>query len=153
MFLSPFSLFDSIFEWPNRPKAQLTVLAIANTMDLPERLLANRVASRMGLTRLTFQPYKVKQLQSIITSRLQDLVSFEPEAVEFIARKVSAASGDARRALDIARRAAELAEKSNVSMYVPPFPSRSANELDWCTLYLGLRQRQAEPDDSPPNQR
>ena len=35
---------------------------------------------------------------------------FEPEAVEFIARKVSAASGDARRALDIARRAAELAE-------------------------------------------
>jgi origin recognition complex subunit 1 len=42
--------------------------------------------------------------------RLEDLVSFEPEAVEFIARKVSAASGDARRALDISRRAAELAE-------------------------------------------
>ena len=59
----------SIFEWPNRPKAQLTVLAIANTMDLPERLLINRVASRMGLTRLTFQPYKVKQLQSIISAR------------------------------------------------------------------------------------
>lgn len=39
------------------------------------------------------------------------MVSFEPEAIEFIARKVSAASGDARRALDIARRAAELAEK------------------------------------------
>ena len=38
-------------------------------------------------------------------------MSFEPEAVEFIARKVSAASGDARRALDISRRAAELAEK------------------------------------------
>merc|ERR1712071_324222 len=101
----------NIFEWPNRPKAQLTVVAIANTMDLPERLLINRVASRMGLTRLTFQPYKVKQLQTIISSRLEDLVSFEPEAVEFIARKVSAASGDARRALDIARRAAELAEK------------------------------------------
>ena len=59
----------SIFEWPTRPKAQLTVLAIANTMDLPERLLMNRVASRMGLTRLTFQPYKVKQLQTIISSR------------------------------------------------------------------------------------
>jgi len=105
----------NIFEWPNRPKAQLTVLAIANTMDLPERLLINRVASRMGLTRLTFQPYKVKQLQSIISSRLEDMVSFEPEAVEFIARKVSAASGDARRALDIARRAAELAEKPDRS--------------------------------------
>lgn len=59
----------SIFEWPNRPKAQLTVLAIANTMDLPERMLINKVASRMGLTRLIFQPYKVKQLQTIISSR------------------------------------------------------------------------------------
>lgn len=67
----------------------------------------------MGLTRLTFQPYKVKQLQTIISSRLEGVVSFEPEAVEFIARKVSAASGDARRALDIARRAAELAETKN----------------------------------------
>lgn len=63
------SALCSIFEWPNRPKAQLTVLAIANTMDLPERLLMNRVSSRMGLTRLTFQPYKVKQLQTIISSR------------------------------------------------------------------------------------
>lgn len=44
---------------------------------------------------------------------MEGLVSFEPEAVEFIARKVSAASGDARRALDISRRAAELAEKGD----------------------------------------
>ena len=64
-----FLLYLSIFEWPNRPKAQLTVLAIANTMDLPERMLMNKVASRMGLTRLIFQPYKVKQLQTIISSR------------------------------------------------------------------------------------
>lgn len=49
--------------------------------------------------------------------RLENLVYFEPEAVEFIARKVSAASGDARRALDISRRAAELAEKGSHNMY------------------------------------
>jgi origin recognition complex subunit 1 len=48
---------------------------------------------------------------TVFLDRLENLVSFEPEAVEFIARKVSAASGDARRALDISRRAAELAEK------------------------------------------
>lgn len=119
----------NIFEWPNRPKAQLTVLAIANTMDLPERLLMNRVSSRMGLTRLTFQPYKVKQLQTIISSRLENLVYFEPEAVEFIARKVSAASGDARRALDISRRAAELAEKGshNISSPTKSPPKRGAH--------------------------
>ncbi len=46
---------------------------------------------------------------------------FEPEAVEFIARKVSAASGDARRALDISRRAAELAEKGGHTKCVVVF--------------------------------
>ncbi len=38
--------------------------------------------------------------------------AFLPEAIEFCARKVAAVSGDARRALDICRRAAESAQVS-----------------------------------------
>lgn len=38
----------NFFDWPNRPLSKLIVVAIANTMDLPERLLKNKVASRMG---------------------------------------------------------------------------------------------------------
>lgn len=37
----------NIFDWPTRPHAKLIVLAIANTMDLPERIMLNRVASRL----------------------------------------------------------------------------------------------------------
>ena len=37
----------SIFDWPTRRHARLTVLAVANTMDLPERLMMNRVSSRL----------------------------------------------------------------------------------------------------------
>ncbi len=37
----------NIFDWPTRRSAKLTVLAIANTMDLPERIMMNRVASRL----------------------------------------------------------------------------------------------------------
>ena len=37
----------NIFDWPTRPHAKLIVLAIANTMDLPERIMMNRVASRL----------------------------------------------------------------------------------------------------------
>ena len=59
----------NIFDWPSRQQAKLTVLAIANTMDLPERVLMNRVSSRLGLTRLIFQPYTFKQLQEIVVSR------------------------------------------------------------------------------------
>ena len=37
----------NIFDWPTRPGACVTVLAVANTMDLPERVMMNRVASRL----------------------------------------------------------------------------------------------------------
>ena len=42
----------NIFDWPTRPQAKLIVLAIANTMDLPERIMMNRVQSR--LVRINF---------------------------------------------------------------------------------------------------
>lgn len=37
----------NLFEWPSRPGSRLVVLTIANTMDLPERLMSNRVSSRL----------------------------------------------------------------------------------------------------------
>lgn len=53
----------------------------------------------------------------IIQSRLEgvpgDIV--DPDAVQFASRKVAAVSGDARRALDICRRAVEIAETETLS--------------------------------------
>ncbi|XP_064626056.1 origin recognition complex subunit 1-like isoform X2 [Lineus longissimus] len=100
----------NLFDWPTRPHAKLVVLAIANTMDLPERVMMNRVSSRLGLTRMTFQPYTHKQLQTIVLSRIRDLKAFDEDAIQLVARKVAAVSGDARRALDICRRATEITE-------------------------------------------
>lgn len=103
----------NLFDWPNRANSKLVVLAIANTMDLPERMLMNRVASRLGLTRMTFQPYTHKELLEIINSRVVETEAFAPEAVMLAARKVAAASGDARRALDMCRLALDIAEKDS----------------------------------------
>ncbi|XP_048458056.1 origin recognition complex subunit 1 [Rhincodon typus] len=103
----------NLFDWPARKQAKLVVVAVANTMDLPERIMMNRVASRLGLTRMSFQPYTYKQLQQIISSRLNQLKAFEDDAIQLVARKVAALSGDARRALDICRRAAEICEYSD----------------------------------------
>ena len=36
-----------LFDWPSRPGCPLIVLAIANTMDLPERAMLGRVSSRL----------------------------------------------------------------------------------------------------------
>lgn len=102
----------NFFNWPGLRHSRLIVLAVANTMDLPERTLSNKISSRLGLTRITFPGYNHEQLMRIVQSRLEgvpgDIV--DGDAVQFAARKVAAVSGDARRALDICRRAVELAE-------------------------------------------
>uniref|UniRef100_A0A182JVZ4 Origin recognition complex subunit 1 n=1 Tax=Anopheles christyi TaxID=43041 RepID=A0A182JVZ4_9DIPT len=100
----------NLLNWPTMPTAQLVVVTIANTMDLPERLLMGKISSRLGLTRLTFQPYNFRQLQEIVMARLAGMSAFNSDAVQLVARKVAAVSGDARRALDICRRATELAD-------------------------------------------
>ncbi|KAJ2308584.1 Origin recognition complex, subunit 1 [Coemansia sp. RSA 2706] len=104
------SIMYNFFDWPHRPHARLIVVAIANTMDLPERMLHHKVSSRLGLTRINFQPYAHQQLMAIVQSRLNGCLAFDADAVELCARKISAVSGDARRALDVCRRAVELVE-------------------------------------------
>lgn len=37
----------NLFDWPSQRHARLVVLAVANTMDLPERIMMKRVASRI----------------------------------------------------------------------------------------------------------
>ncbi|XP_021516290.1 origin recognition complex subunit 1 isoform X2 [Meriones unguiculatus] len=103
----------NLFDWPTHKGAQLVVLTIANTMDLPERIMMNRVSSRLGLTRMSFQPYSHSQLKQILVSRLEHLKAFEDDAIQLVARKVAALSGDARRCLDICRRATEICELSH----------------------------------------
>lgn len=76
----------NLLDWPTKSTAQLIVVTIANTMDLPERVLMGRVTSRLGLTRLTFQPYNYKQLQEIVMSRLKNFDGFRSEAVQLVAR-------------------------------------------------------------------
>ncbi|KAL0033288.1 hypothetical protein WJX77_001908 [Trebouxia sp. C0004] len=99
----------NLFEWPMRKGSRLAVIGVANTMDLPERLLP-RIASRLGSRRVVFQPYTRQQLETIAKTRLEGLDVFESRAIEYAARKVAAVSGDVRRCLELLRRAAEITE-------------------------------------------
>lgn len=108
----------NFFNWPTYSNSKLIVLAVANTMDLPERVLSNKISSRLGLRRIQFIGYTFEQLGSIIKHRLDMLtkqnkrqVIVNSDAIGFASRKVASVSGDARRALTICRRAVEIAEK------------------------------------------
>jgi len=42
------SVMYNFFNWPGLRYSRLIVLAVANTMDLPERTLSNKISSRLG---------------------------------------------------------------------------------------------------------
>ena len=68
----------------------------------------------------------------IIQSRLQGVSGgiVESDAVQFASRKVAAVSGDARRALDICRRAVEIAESESLcTSSTPGTPSKGGNGI------------------------
>ncbi|KAI0787282.1 P-loop containing nucleoside triphosphate hydrolase protein [Fomes fomentarius] len=109
----------NFFNWPTLAGSKIVVLAVANTMDLPERVMTGRVRSRLGMVRINFQPYTTPQLEQIVKARLAaskiglpspsdvpDVIG--ADAIKFASMKVSSISGDARRVLDICRRTVEL---------------------------------------------
>ncbi|GMI31489.1 hypothetical protein TeGR_g10283, partial [Tetraparma gracilis] len=117
----------NLFDWPTRNSLHgLVVIGIANTINLPERLLP-RVQSRLGLLRLTFKAYTVEQMVSILKTRLSESDAsgcFENGALEFAARKTVGLSGDVRRAFQVCQEAAksvmEAAETASTEAGAPP---------------------------------
>ncbi|KAF4731138.1 Origin recognition complex, subunit 1, partial [Perkinsus olseni] len=102
-----------LFDWPTLPTSKLAVVAIANTMDLPERMIP-RVASRLGFGRLNFSPYSSDQIAEIIRRRMEECggeAVFESNAIKLCAMRVASVSGDIRKALHICRRAIELRKR------------------------------------------
>ncbi|XP_067168016.1 cell division control protein 6 homolog [Apteryx mantelli] len=117
----------TVFEWPWLAGSRLVLIGMANALDLTDRGLARlqaRPSCRPQL--LTFAPYTREQLASILQERLKQVAGepvLDTSAVQFCARKVSAVSGDARKALDVCRRAVEMVERDVRSQTVlKPLP-------------------------------
>ncbi|NWX11922.1 CDC6 protein, partial [Aegotheles bennettii] len=104
----------TLFEWPRLPSSRLVLVGLANALDLTERRLARLSALPLGSPQLLhFPPYTREQLSAILQERLRQVDGdpvLDAAALQFCARKVSAVSGDARKALDICRRAVEVVE-------------------------------------------
>ncbi|EUC64209.1 replication control protein [Rhizoctonia solani AG-3 Rhs1AP] len=116
----------NFFNWPNLPESNLVVIAVANTHDLPERTMSAKVRSRLGMERINFEAYTVQQLVELVNARLEVAKAcqpdhppvMKPDAINFAARKVASIFGDARRVLDVCRRAVEVCHSSQGSRTV-----------------------------------
>ena len=136
------SVLYSIFEWPSTNKSKLLLIGIANALDLTDRILP-RLQARCELKPklMHFAPYSKQQIVDIITARLKEAgVSdvFTGMAVQLLAGKVAAISGDVRRALDISRRVVELAESHQSTQILQPIIDNG--KLIW-HLLNSLRSR------------
>ncbi|KAG7207593.1 hypothetical protein KM043_009216 [Ampulex compressa] len=118
------SVLYSIFEWPSLPNSKIILVGIANALDLTDRILP-RLQARCDLKPklIHFAPYTKQQISNIISTRLKEAnVSdvFTGTAIQMLAGKVAAISGDIRRALDISRRVVELAESHKTTQILQP---------------------------------
>nr|XP_022911609.1 cell division control protein 6 homolog [Onthophagus taurus] len=111
------SILYTIFEWPSKENSRTVLIGIANALDLTDRILP-RLHSRCSLKPqlMHFAPYSKQQIVQIFTERLKEAgvtKVFNPVALQMLAGKVAAISGDVRRALDIGRRVIELVEQDS----------------------------------------
>lgn len=104
----------TLFEWPWLSNSRLVLIGIANTLDLTDRILPRLEARENCKPQLlNFPPYTRNQIAAILQDRLSQVSKdqvLDSAAIQFCARKVSAVSGDIRKALDVCRRAIEIVE-------------------------------------------
>ncbi|XP_016057737.1 PREDICTED: cell division control protein 6 homolog isoform X2 [Miniopterus natalensis] len=104
----------TLFEWPWLSNSRLVLIGIANTLDLTDRILPRLQArDKCKPQLLNFPPYTKNQIATILQDRLNQVSRdqiLDNAAIQFCARKVSAVSGDVRKALDVCRRAIEIVE-------------------------------------------
>ncbi|EFN77760.1 Cell division control protein 6-like protein [Harpegnathos saltator] len=125
------SVLYSIFEWPSLLNSKLILVGIANALDLTDRILP-RLQARCELkpTLMHFASYTKQQISNIISTRLSQANAsniFTPSAIQLLAGKVAAVSGDIRRALDISRRVIELAESEKIATVLCPTNDNDTN--------------------------
>lgn len=97
-----------VFEW-SCGMSRLVTVGIANSLDLPTRLLPWLRGRNCMPEMLPFAPYTAPALQAIVQQRLAgastDNTMLSGGAILLASKKVAAASGDARLVLDVCREA------------------------------------------------
>lgn len=116
----------SLFEWARTPNSKLVLIGIANALDLTVRHLPflhlnsspvkrsqAAVASANQCKTMNFPPYQRDDIEKIIQERMQQIGQdiFNAGAIKFVAAKVAASTGDARKALHACKEAMVTVEK------------------------------------------
>ncbi len=91
----------------------MTIICVSNNA-LAEYELDDRVRSRIGSSEVFFEPYSKEDIVKILSERIKKALAdkVDKSVVEYCAEISSQGHGDARRAIDLLRTAAEIAAKT-----------------------------------------
>jgi cell division control protein 6 len=113
-------------------RAKLSVIGISNDLKFTENL-DPRVVSRLCDEKLVFPPYNAEELLDILTQRAQ--LALEERAIgegvlAYIAALAAQEHGDARRALELLRVAAEIAQRRADDIITERHVQQGKNKLE-----------------------
>lgn len=95
--------------------SRVSLVGISNNLHFLE-YLDSRVKSSLGAEELVFDPYNAGQLKDILMNRAEEAFypeSMDHDVVSYCAALASQENGDARKALDLLRVSAEMAERDH----------------------------------------
>ncbi len=112
--------------------AKVSVIGISNDLRFME-FLDPRVRSSLSEEKMVFPPYNAEQLKDILEQRCR--IAFEdgvlePPVIPLCAALAAQEHGDARRALDLLRVAAEIAERSHLPVVTESDVIKAKNKIE-----------------------
>ncbi|MBN1538826.1 MAG: orc1/cdc6 family replication initiation protein [Candidatus Thermoplasmatota archaeon] len=96
-------------------KSKVSIIGISNNLRFLD-YLDSRVRSSLGAEELIFDPYNANQLRDILTHRAEEAFyseAIDHDVISYCAAIAAQENGDARKALDLLRVSAELAERDH----------------------------------------
>jgi cell division control protein 6 len=122
-------------------KAKVSLIGISNDLKFTE-WLDPRVKSRLSDEKMVFPPYNAGELFDILQQR--SLKAFDngvanDSVLSLIAAIAAQEHGDARRALDLLRVAAELAERAGEGHIVEEHVQRAKNKIELDTVAEAIK--------------
>lgn len=112
--------------------AKVSVIGISNDLKFTE-FLDPRVKSSLSEEKMVFPPYNAEQLRDILGQRatlaFEENV-LEPSVIPLCAALAAQEHGDARRALDLLRVAAEIAERNHMASVTDSDVVRAKNKIE-----------------------
>lgn len=122
-------------------RSSLSLIGISNELKFTE-FLDPRVRSRLGDEKMVFPPYNAEELQDIVSQRAA--LAFEegvagPEVLSLIAALAAQEHGDARRALDLLRVSAEIAERLGEGRLAVDHVRRAKGKLELDTVIEAVK--------------